>query len=211
MKNINNNQIENFYREQYVLLHEKDFHYFAGYQTVFLNKYFSKLMPYFNIKTILDYGCGKGYQYISENSHKLWRCEKIYLYDIGVYEFSVKPDKSKTFDCVLCLDVMEHLREEDIEYYLQDIIFYAEKLAVFSISTRPAGKTLPNGMNAHLTVKPIDWWNNKFIEFCSTYKVKSKIIIMYELESDKEKKKVQLFYINFDNKEIEEVKKFEKI
>jgi len=57
---------------------------------------------------------------------------------------------------------MEHVPEEEVEEVLADIASYAPN-AVFAIALRPAAATLPNGDNAHCTVKPIQWWHGQLL------------------------------------------------
>lgn len=100
-------------------------------------------------KTILDYGCGKG-----EMGRNL---DGVTSYDPCVHEFSMRPDGQ--FDLVACCDVLEHIEPECLDEVLYDIFRYARKAVFLVISTRPAGKTLADGRNAHLIVKPGDWWH----------------------------------------------------
>lgn len=205
MSDNNMNSVENFYKEQYTIMH--DMGHFPGFQSIFLRNYLKKIFEYFNVKTVLDYGCGKGYQYFLEGIHHHWNLEKLRLYDIGVNEFSIKPSKNERYDCVLCLDVLEHIRESDLEYFLYDVISYAEKIIVASISTRPAKKNLPNGENAHLTIKSEDWWNNFIIGIYEKYRFPVGFISLYELESSKDIKKTKQYFINFSKKDLEQLEK----
>lgn len=200
--------------EMYKQLHDMDRAMFAGFQSMFMTEYFKIYVDYFNLQTILDYGCGKGLQYIVGKIHKNWNIDSIYLYDIGLEEFSVKPEKGRKFDCVLCLDVMEHLEEEDIEEVIFEILDYTDILCIFTICTRPAKKTLPDGRNVHLTVKPKEWWLEKFEQI---YVKKSKeknvdintlpkgVLLFEEEPSTIEQKKTWNYFINFTLKEKEEV------
>ncbi len=199
-----------FYKEQYYIMHESAKENFAGFQSIFLKDYFGKLLPHLNVKTLLDYGCGKGYQYIVDKIHLNWGVNSIYLYDIGVIEYSQKPEKEKRFDAVLCLDVMEHIRERDLDFYIPEIISYAKNLVVFSICCRPAKKTLPNGENAHLTVKPESWWNEKFLSIISEHEFKQKILLLYEVDSNKDFKNLKQFFINFSEEDIKYITDFSK-
>ena len=57
---------------------------------------------------------------------------------------------------------------------LKDIFSYATKFVFLTISTKPAHKDLPNGENAHCTIKNEGWWREKLNEHCNgiIYKVK---------------------------------------
>jgi hypothetical protein len=113
-----------------------------------------------NSKTLLDFGCGKGDQYINKHIHsRIWKIEMPSLYDPAIDEFSVMPDG--IFDGVICADVMEHIPECAVDKTLYDVISRAKKFAYFHISTRLARTLLPNGENSHVTVKEHDWWLEK--------------------------------------------------
>jgi 2-polyprenyl-3-methyl-5-hydroxy-6-metoxy-1,4-benzoquinol methylase len=126
------------------------------------------LVEKLGVKTLLDYGCGKGLQYRAQNlklrSGEIIASVKSYLgveriacYDPGVAEFQTFPEGK--FDGVISTDVLEHCPEPDLPWILEEM-FGAARLFVFAnIASYPAGKTLPNGENAHCTVRPQEWWN----------------------------------------------------
>lgn len=147
--------VSDSYKEQYKILHSNNVEIFPGQQTMFLKKYIEKMIKLYNCSNMLDYGCGKGYQYTIHNVHKDWNIN-ITLYDIGVEELSNKPNK--IFDLVSSTDVLEHCETEYIPEILKELNDFAKKAVLVSISTRLAKKTLPDGRNAHLTVKPEEWW-----------------------------------------------------
>jgi len=97
--------------------------------------------------TLLDYGCGKG---------EMARHLPAHSYDPCVPEFSVRP--TGTFDMVACCDVLEHIEPDLLTNVLIDIRNLAGRAVYLVISTRPASKTLADGRNAHLIVKPLEWW-----------------------------------------------------
>jgi hypothetical protein len=111
-------------------------------------------------KTILDYGSGKGVCH--KDRTKVWGVE-ITQYDPAVKGIDVLPNHM--FDAVICTDVLEHVPEDELDETLKNIFCRAEKLVYLSISTKPANKTLPNGLNAHVTVKPPEWWIEKVSAF----------------------------------------------
>lgn len=137
--------------EQYRLMHESG--HFPGYSIRQYVDDIDALVRKTGAKTILDYGCGKGRQYADLKLHEFWKVAPT-LYDPAV--FPEKPEG--TFHGVVCTDVLEHVPEEDLEEVLREIFAYAERFAFLSICTRKAKKTLPDGRNAHLTVKPEEWW-----------------------------------------------------
>lgn len=116
-------------------------------------------------KSLLDYGSGKGGAYEPHPEHDAasrhkrlpsWGAVDVTLYDPGVPEFSGPYDDD--YDAVIATDVLEHIPEEDIQWVLEEFFSHARKF-VFAVATCfPAKKTLPNGENAHCTVRPPMWW-----------------------------------------------------
>lgn len=104
----------------------------------------------FNIKSILDMGCGKGMLGKAIGHKYDWR-----EYDPAIPGKDTLP---KYADMVVCTDVIEHIEPEHLENFLTFIQSRALKVIFLTIATRPAQKILDDGRNAHLTIKPIDWW-----------------------------------------------------
>jgi FkbM family methyltransferase len=118
-------------------------------------------------RTILDYGSGKGLQYrpqkvLAEGKHvadgiaEYWDVDEVRCYDPGYAPYSELPDGK--FDGVVCTDVLEHLPEEDLDWILNEIVGFADRFVYLNVACFPARKTLPNGENAHATVRAPDWW-----------------------------------------------------
>ena len=117
-------------------------------------------------KTILDYGSGKGHYYSTElesgdgthypNLQAYWGVEEITCYDPGYEPFAKLPEGP--FNGVISTDVMEHLPEEDLSWIISEIFSFASEFVYLNICTLPAKRLLPNGENAHCTVKPPEWW-----------------------------------------------------
>lgn len=125
-------------------------HYGRGHRNV-KPKLIKQLLQAHEAKTVLDYGCGKG--------GMLKHLTKDFVvegYDPAIVHFERRPHH--LFDAVICLDVLEHIHQNDLPQVLMDIHRYATKLIVLSISTRPSSRTMANGENAHVTVKPDNWW-----------------------------------------------------
>lgn len=116
----------------------------------------SRIIKNSNITELLDFGCGKAncwYRYDLKNQLNL---DRIGLYDPGVEKFSVLPQDS--YDMVICIDVLEHIPENLLDTVLDQIFSRAKKIVFLTISTKLAQKILPNGNNAHVTVRPEKWW-----------------------------------------------------
>jgi len=125
-------------------------------------------------RTLLDYGAGKGMQYelgridVEENGEhrqltvkEYWGVDEIVCYDPAYTPFSNLP--ARKFDAVICTDVLEHCPEQDIPWILDEMFAYANKFVFALAACYPAKKQLPDGENAHCTIKPAEWWSWKSI------------------------------------------------
>ena len=133
------------YVEQNAMLHEQRADYGAA-----SGKHAHKvksLMKEFGCETVLDYGCGKG--------GLVREIPGAAGYDPAVPEFSARPQPA---DFVACTDVLEHIEPECLDEVLEDLRSLTRTLTLIVVSCREAYKTLPDGRNAHLIVKPQDWW-----------------------------------------------------
>ena len=128
-------------------------------------------------RTILDYGSGKGQQYAlslrgndgSEftNVMDFWGVDSVHCYDPAYAPFSTLPQGR--FHGVVSTDVLEHCPEQDIPWILDEIFAYAERFVYANIACYPAQKRLPNGENAHCTIRPSAWWEELLREVASRY------------------------------------------
>lgn len=123
----------------------------------------AKLLEQYECESVLDYGCGKA-KYHPEGWDK---------YEPALEEYSELPNK--IYDAVICTDVLEHVPEDELDEVLKNIFTRSTKLVFLSISTRLAKKSLPNGENAHCTVKEPIWWNEKL----SQYKTNQTLVVSY--------------------------------
>lgn len=142
--------------EQYRWMIE-EYGVFQGHTTrLFIDK-IEALCRKYNPDVILDYGCGQGDQWMDGSLQDRLRTEVV-LYDPAVEEFSNLPEG--TFHGVICVDVLEHVPEDQVEGVIKEVISKAERFVFFTVCPRPAKKTLPDGRNCHLTIKPLEWWKD---------------------------------------------------
>ena len=106
-------------------------------------------------ETLLDFGCGLGYQYSVEHVDRWWGIKPT-LYDPAVARFSAYPEGR--FDGVIGSDVMEHVPEPEVRPLLREVFGLARQWVFFSICCRAANRVLPDGTNAHCTLKPEAEW-----------------------------------------------------
>lgn len=101
----------------------------------------------YDCRTVLDYGCGKG-----KLRHTFPALQE---YDPAI---PGKDSEPRPADLVVCADVLEHVEPDKIDAVLDHLRRLSQKVCLLSICLVPAQKTLADGRNAHLLVKPADWW-----------------------------------------------------
>ncbi len=107
-----------------------------------------KIFNAINGKSILDYGCGRGF------------LAKSLDFPIWEYDPAIpgKDESPKPADLVVCTDVLEHIEPEKLLVVLDDIKRCILHTGYLVISTRHAGKILSDGRNAHLIIQNSVWW-----------------------------------------------------
>jgi len=124
-------------------------------------------------KSLLDYGAGKGLQYsrtdliLPDGSEcpsiqRYWGIDRLVCYDPGHLPFSKLPEGQ--FDGVICTDVLEHCDQADVQWIIEEMFGYSRRFVYANIACYPAQAILPNGENAHCTIKPPEWWQAKIDE-----------------------------------------------
>jgi hypothetical protein len=137
------------YRELNKKLHEENLAYGVGAgkhaDTV------TKLVEKTKAKSVLDYGCGKGY------------LAKALKFPIWEYDPAIegKTEQPRAADLVVCLDVLEHIEPEKLQMVLNDLRRCTLSVGYFVIHTGPSSKVLADGRNAHLIQENREWWEQK--------------------------------------------------
>ncbi|MCV6598921.1 MAG: class I SAM-dependent methyltransferase [Alphaproteobacteria bacterium] len=152
-------------------------------------------------KTILDYGCGKGV--LADKLQEIYKNKKIYKYDPAIKEYSKIPVNK--VDMVINTDVLEHIPEQDIPNILEHISSIC-RFAYFNLHHAKAQNILPNGENAHCTVKDPDWYDNiigkyfKNITHLSSRNSYNTVVITKKLNKKNKKKYYEIIDkpINYD-------------
>ena len=137
-------------------------HVSVTYSDFGLSSYKQILKPVlqqFEISTLLDYGCG-GSDWSAPGFDESGQSAKDYfgLSTVWTYEPSRNIDQRTISDCVICFDVLEHVHILDVRNVLIDIFRNAAKLVIMNAACYPAVALLPNGENAHITVRQPLWW-----------------------------------------------------
>jgi hypothetical protein len=119
-------------------------------------------------KTILDYGAGKGVQYsdkialtdkesgeVFQGVRKYWDVDVIDCYEPAFENLAPQ----KIYDGVVNTDVLEHCFVADVPWIVEEMFACATKFVFANIACYPAIARLPNGENAHITVRSPTWWH----------------------------------------------------
>ena len=104
----------------------------AGYDVVKYQKLIKDIVTKYDVKTILDYGCGKGLQYKEKLPYGQlpgeliptddWKTFDEYLgvtvypYDPCVEEYNQLPDPEIKFDGVICTQVLNSIPDDDMPW-----------------------------------------------------------------------------------------------
>lgn len=142
------------YVEQNRILHETHANYGAA-SSRWLS-YVTDAVNRCGAKSVLDYGCGKGSLVDALADSGL----VVTGYDPAVERFSARPEPA---DLVVCTDVLEHVEPELLGAVLTDLHGLARRALFVIVSTVEAKKTLPDGRNAHLSVKSGNEWLAAFL------------------------------------------------
>lgn len=118
---------------------------------------YEELIKPYGIQRFLDYGCGKGSLVDHLNTKYGTKGER---YDPCVSEFAKMPEG--TYYAVTCTDCLEHVEPACIDAVLEHIKSLTEEFLFVSIGLTLSPKYLSNGKNAHVLVREIPWWKNKF-------------------------------------------------
>ncbi len=105
--------------------------------------------------TILDYGCG---QSNLMDALKLDCPVKTSRYDPAIAAIADKPPG--VFDLLINIDVLEHIEEDDLDEVIADMRTSCRN-AIIIIDMKPAKAILFDGRNAHVTVRPRSWWQER--------------------------------------------------
>lgn len=117
-----------------------------------------KIIKKINARSVLDYGCGKGYlgKALAQEGIPIWE------YDPAISGKETSPFPA---DIVVCTDVLEHVEKEFLPYVLDDIRRCTKQVAYFVIHTGPAKKCYADGRNTHLIQKGEGWWKKTLGEY----------------------------------------------
>lgn len=141
------------YRKLNTQLHTTNKHY--GVSGVHYLNDVIQILKELQSQDLLDYGCGKGTLAMNLPF-------TIKQYDPAIPKHAALPVPA---DVITCTDVLEHIEPELIDNVLAHIRALTLRKAYLSVCTIPAKKTLPDGRNAHILLRPYKWWMDKMYDY----------------------------------------------
>ena len=125
------------------------------------------MIYYFGPTQWIDYSCGPAFAYQEgQQMHQVIQetnSKQPILYDPCHPPYDTFPTV-ESVPGVVCVDVLEHIPEREIDDIMKEIFEIAQKFVYLNIAMYPAITILPNGENAHCTLKPKEWWNEKIVK-----------------------------------------------
>ena len=134
----------------------------TAYASFELKKFRKQVQPFFRenkLSSVLDYGCGgcdwtaPGFGENDVSAQAYFGLETVYR-----YEPARGIDERQMADGVVSFDVLEHVFISDVPKTIREIFSFARKAVVLNVACYKAAALLPNGENAHVTVREPAWW-----------------------------------------------------
>jgi len=114
-------------------------------------------------RSVLDFGCGKA-RLIGDLAGR-YPAVEFYGYDPAIPGRDTLPVSEA--DLVICTDVLEHIPEKELEGIVAQVASLSPH-AFFMLHHGLAVEILPDGTNAHCTVKTAIWYYELFSRYFST-------------------------------------------
>ncbi len=158
------------------------------------------LIQKYAAETLLDYGCGKGALYAERHVlksgisvpslQKWWGILELRLYDPAYDPYMTLPDA--VYHGVISTDVLEHCPVEDLPWIIDEIFHFSGKFVYLHVSCNPAVNFLPDGQNAHCTVKRKKWWDRLIYGIANHYPSLEVVVSYQEVRSHRRRIKARL-------------------
>jgi hypothetical protein len=151
----------------------------AGNDSKSYHNYIRFLMDRYAAQTVLDYGCGKGQQYIdvvpyglphgvmSEpmNFQTRINAESVYKYDPCVPAFDQEPVGQK-FDAVICTQVLGSIPDDDIAWIKHKFMNYAAKFVFIGLHNSPPKSKKRIYDTAYINYdRTVEWYQEQFSDW----------------------------------------------
>ena len=135
---------------------------FSNVQVIGYRKPIKEVLRHFNCATALDYGAGGG-EWDQVEVPEGGSLKSYFGFEtINRFEPARGVETKIKSDVVLCFDVLEHVFMADIPYVVDELFRLANQVVIVNIACYPAAALLPNGENAHISIRPADWWVGVF-------------------------------------------------
>jgi len=115
------------------------------------------LRRHYQAEQLLDYGCGQG-SLAAALSLRGIACAE---YDPAIPGKDQAPEPA---DLVICTDVLEHIEPERLPAVLADLARLTRRALFVIVNLEPSNKTLSDGRNAHLIIRPATWWGRQLLQ-----------------------------------------------
>ena len=128
-----------------------------------------------NAKTLLDYGCGKAYHYVNQESCNSWfggltfdqwlKLDSFYLFDPCVDEFSKHPDEDAKFDGIIAIQSLTGVPDADFPTVVNQLMKMTDKFCFVGTKLKK-GKSSKGDSALDQYFKgdrlDPDWWKEQF-------------------------------------------------
>lgn len=121
--------------------------------------YIAALLNFLESESAIDYGCGK-----NRLAEKLleYGIRNVERYDPAIPGIDRLP--TGRYDCLINTDVLEHIPEDELPEILQQFKSLSDT-AIIIPHLEKASAILPNGENAHCTLKSPDEWGSFLLNY----------------------------------------------
>lgn len=157
-----------------------------------------------DIETVLDYG-GGGSDWDAPNfepSTNESAKEFFKVRDVCTYEPARNLLEKRESDCVVCMDVLEHIHLSDIPKVIDELFSLSKKLLLINVGCYKAAALLPTGDNAHITVRSPDWWRGMIDAIAINYEEIEVVLICSQTYAS------GVVFENFRSKDWNEIEGF---
>lgn len=144
------------YLEQQIALHKNPNY---GIASLAFAPLVAQIIKSNGFRSVSDYGAGKK-RLLDGLAQAGVLLDTYHPYDPAFPDYG--PAIQAPFVC--CIDVLEHVEEDRLEFVLKDLFRITVGIGFFSIHTGPAAKYLPDGRNAHLIQQSSSWWLPRLCE-----------------------------------------------
>ncbi len=137
-------------------------HVFSHVQVTGYREPVKDILSHFKCRTALDYGAGGGHWDQVDVPEGGSLKSYLGLETVNRFEPARGVDGKIKSDVVICFDVLEHIFLADVPYVVDELFRLANQLIIVNVACYSAAAMLPNGENAHISVRPAGWWTGVF-------------------------------------------------